>query len=370
MELQNQLKGAVAAQAAAMYHMLQKRILTLLSMILCLFVFSTAAIAADLPIAPDTTGAVADDVPDATLIDAGLDDPASDPTDGLYITPWIPFPGELTLTQNEELGNVIEGLVASKDPNVVLSVMPQVQAITAEDARIVTADLEPTEDTTPVGTGMIVQWSSQDAQSAVILVRGDCTGSGMLSVTQLVRMSEAYAGKRTLEGPYLAAVDFTNTGTVALTDLVKEAKMWREQQIGISDAEKQEIIDAAVALQTSGGTYKADAYDVVLLHAGDVIYGMLPGQSAFYTDLATVESCDGSYVEMYRKLQMLPHAEYGYRTQLGAYEVKEDMWVATGICLANSVIDGVEAGPGGGTQYVIPDYEQVLELTETVDLHE
>lgn len=368
-----------------MYHMLQKRILALLSAILCLFVFSTAAAAAELPIAPDT--------PEPTLIAAELDDIATedDPTDIPVIAPApapddtameddstdvpviAPAPTTLTLTQNEELGNVIEGLVATTDPNIVLDVTPQVQVITAENARICTTDLQPADDSTPVGTGMIVQWSteSEDSASAVIIVTGDCTGSGMLSVTQLVRLSEVYAGKRTLEGPYLVAVDFTNNGSVDLTDLVREAEMWREQQTGsITDAEKQEIIDAAVALQTSGGTYKADAFDVVRLSAGDTVYGMLPGQSAFYTDLATVESCDGSYVKMYEKLQMLPHAEYGYRTQLGAYTVKEDMWVATGICLANSVIDGVEAGPGGGTQYVIPDYEQVLELTETVDLHE
>lgn len=138
----------------------------------------------------------------------------------------------------------------------------------------------------------------------------------------------------------------------------------------ISDSDKQSIIDQAVSLQTDGGTYQADEFSVIQLKKGDKIYGMLPGQSAFYTDKATVDSCGGSYVTMYEKLQMLPHAEYGYRTQVGTYEVLEDMWVATGKCLVNKEIGGVTAGDGGGVQYVIPDFETKLKNVETTDLHE
>jgi hypothetical protein len=135
-------------------------------------------------------------------------------------------------------------------------------------------------------------------------------------------------------------------------------------------SEEQAIIDQAVTLQTEGDTYEADDFDVTELKKGDQIYGMLPGQSAFYTSQATVEEAGGSYIKLYNLLQMLPHPEYGYRTQLGTYEVQEDMWVATGLCLVNSEVSGQFTGDGGGAQFVVPDYATSLKLISTEDLHE
>ncbi len=138
----------------------------------------------------------------------------------------------------------------------------------------------------------------------------------------------------------------------------------------IPDAEKQAIIDEAIAIQTDGGTYQADEYSVIQLKKGDKIYGMMPGQSAFYTDKATVDKAEGSYVKLYEMLQISPHPEFGYRTQIATYEVLKDMWVATGKCLANSEVSGKPTGAGGGEQFVVPDYETSLKNIETVDMHE
>lgn len=139
---------------------------------------------------------------------------------------------------------------------------------------------------------------------------------------------------------------------------------------GLTADEEEAIINQAVSLQTEGDTYEADSFDVTQLKKGDQIYGMLPGQSAFYTNQATVEQAGGSYVKMYQLLQMLPHPEYSYRTQLGTYEVQEDMWVATGLCLVNSQVSGQFTGDGGGAQFVVPDYATQLKLISTEDLHE
>lgn len=278
----------------------------------------------------------------------------------------------LTCEMNDTLGSLaITGLEASADPITVEAFLPLAVPVTGADVGVITAGGDACEQIDPVGTGMLATWGVDGrVESAVIIVAGDCTGTGSAGITQLVRMVAAFNDEDPLEGAYLLAADFTGDGRISLTDLTREAALIRAQTDGITEAEKQQIVDAAVALQTSGGTYQADTFDVVELREGDTIFGMLPGQSAFYTDLATVEECGGSYLKMYDKLQMLPHPEFGYREQLGVYTVKTDMWVATGLCLANSVIDGQEAGAGGGTQYVIPDYEQVLELTDTVDLHE
>jgi hypothetical protein len=143
---------------------------------------------------------------------------------------------------------------------------------------------------------------------------------------------------------------------------------------GIAEKDKQSIINAAVSYQTGGGTYSADSYEVVKLSQGDLIYGLLPGQSVFYTDKSTIDEGKGSYKTLYGLLQIRPHPVYGYRTKLGKYEVLADMFVAAGKCLANKTIT-VEGkteslGNGNGFQYVVFDYQSKLKMLEETDLHE
>jgi hypothetical protein len=142
----------------------------------------------------------------------------------------------------------------------------------------------------------------------------------------------------------------------------------------ISESEKKAITDAAVSYQTQGQVYSADTYQVVKLKKGDMIYGMLPGQTPFYTDQATVDAGKESYKTLYSLLQIRPHPVYGYRTQLGRYEVLTDMNVASGKCLANKAIT-IEGktetlGDGGGFQYVIIEFKDKVKLVDQSELHE
>lgn len=282
--------------------------------------------------------------------------------------------GALILTESsaQDIGLVIRGLDAGTKPIPAETLLGLLREATANDAVFV--DPESGEEVaagTPAGTGLVAKWTDEEgaACTAQMLVRGDVLGTGVVNLSQLTRMAAAMSDADTLDGVYLAAALLSGEGdSVGITDLAMEASLYTYvPAIGAEAA--QEIADAAVAMQTDGGTYSADVFHAVQLKAGDIIYGMLPGQSSFYTDLATVEICDGSYVEMYRRLQMLPHPEFGYREQLGEYKVLEDTWVASGFCLANSEIDGTWAGPGGGLQYVIADYETALELVATHDLN-
>jgi hypothetical protein len=143
---------------------------------------------------------------------------------------------------------------------------------------------------------------------------------------------------------------------------------------GITEQDKQTIINTAVSYQTQDGVYSADSYEVVKLNKGDTIYGMLPGQSVFYINQSTVDEGKGSYKTLYNLLQIRPHPIYGYRTKLGKYEVLTDIYVAAGKCLANKTItiDGKTEtlGNGGGFQYVVMDYQSILKMLEESDLHE
>jgi hypothetical protein len=143
---------------------------------------------------------------------------------------------------------------------------------------------------------------------------------------------------------------------------------------GITDQEKQALIDRTVSYQTEGNVYHADSYEVIELKKGNIIYGMLPGQSVFYTDQATVDAGRGSYKTLYQLMQIRPHPVYGYRTKVGKYEVLEDFYVTAGTCRANREItmDGKteNLGEGGGYQYVIFEFEQKLKLDEEIGLQE
>jgi len=158
----------------------------------------------------------------------------------------------------------------------------------------------------------------------------------------------------------------------ALLLLVVISGCWQAQDIAEQD--RQNIIATAVSYQTDGGVYKADSYEVVKLTKGEIIYGMLPGQSVFYGDQATIDKAKGSYKILYNLFQVRPHPIYGYRTKLGKYEVLEDMYIAAGKCLANKTItvDGKTEvlGDGGGFQYVILDYSSKVKLLEETNLHE
>jgi hypothetical protein len=142
----------------------------------------------------------------------------------------------------------------------------------------------------------------------------------------------------------------------------------------IAGKDKQALISAAVAYQTEDGIYSADSYKIVNLKKGDIIFGMLPGQSVFYTDEATIKAGKGSYKTLYSLMQVRPHPVYGYRTKLGTYEVLSDMDVPAGKCLANKTvtIDGKTEilGDGGGFQYVVFDFSDRLKLLEESNLHE
>lgn len=278
----------------------------------------------------------------------------------------------LTLDNTDTAGPVIRGLWAGTTPIPNSTLLGLLREATAENAAFVDADTgEELPPDAPAATGCTARWTDENgSHDAALVVMGDVLGTGTIGLSQLTRVAAAlYKEGSSLEGAYYLAGCVSGGGTLSLTDLVAEAQMYTDTP-SISAAEQARIIGEAVALQTSGGSYKADVFTVTELHKGDVIFGMLPGQSAFYTDMATVEACGGSYLQMYARLQMLPHPEFGYREELGSYTVLEDTWAACGYCLANEEIGGVFAGNGGGFQYVIPDYETILELTDTADLHE
>jgi filamentous hemagglutinin len=77
-----------------------------------------------------------------------------------------------------------------------------------------------------------------------------------------------------------------------------------------------------------------------------------------------LDASGGSREALFKSLQVAPHKEFGFRPQVGIYEVQKDLSkIPTGIVKANT-----ELGPGGGDQFWIRDYSKVLKLVKVIDL--
>lgn len=109
--------------------------------------------------------------------------------------------------------------------------------------------------------------------------------------------------------------------------------------------------------------YAADLWERVTIPAGQKVYGGIPGQSSYYTSLETLINGNYSRTSIFQSLQVSPHPEFGYRPQIGVYEVLNDITIPSGIVKENPLL-----GPGGATQYFIKDYRDNLQLIDKIDL--
>ena len=127
-------------------------------------------------------------------------------------------------------------------------------------------------------------------------------------------------------------------------------------------AEVHPDILAAQQDQINSG-YNPDLWAMTTVPKGSLVYGGLPGQSAYYTTEQTL--LDGSFdsATIFDSLQVAPHPEFGYRPEMGVYQVLEDAQVPTGQALANSQI-----GTGGAQQYFFGNYGQQLQLVGRIPL--
>ncbi len=116
--------------------------------------------------------------------------------------------------------------------------------------------------------------------------------------------------------------------------------------------------------QISGG-YLPDTWEMTTLHKGDIIYGGLPGQSNYYTNIDSALASEGDNAALGRILQVEPHPIRGYRPNIGEYVVTKDIRVPGGVIRANPTL-----GPGGMQQYFVNDYSNALNLNNDYGLEE
>jgi len=106
-----------------------------------------------------------------------------------------------------------------------------------------------------------------------------------------------------------------------------------------------------------------DTWGRTALAKGSIIYGGYPGQSPFYTDSATVKASNLNAKSLFQSLQVSPHPVRGYRPQVQAYRVLNDIDVPSASALANP-----QFGPGGGAQFYMENFSNRLAPIRTFNL--
>lgn len=107
-----------------------------------------------------------------------------------------------------------------------------------------------------------------------------------------------------------------------------------------------------------------DAWGFTSLQKGQLVYGGSPGQSAFYTDFATVKASGLNAESLFKSLQVAPHPVYGYRPGVQAYRLNQSIRIPAGQTLANP-----QLGTGGGNQFFIRNFGKYLDPVRQFDLN-
>ena len=172
------------------------------------------------------------------------------------------------------------------------------------------------------------------------------------------------AGSLRVGGSILSASEFTK--------LAKSTASGPASKIHITEAVSQDVQNGVArpaggvkAAKTASQTARAlqgnekypgvDRFRDITLRKGKIVYGGVPGQTAFYTTESGLARANGSRSVLFQGLQVVKNPKHGYRAGVMAYEVLEDTPAAFARTLANP-----QHGPGGLPQIVIPDYETVL----------
>lgn len=112
-------------------------------------------------------------------------------------------------------------------------------------------------------------------------------------------------------------------------------------------------IQEAVANQTGGIGYNADAWAMTRLEPGMRIYKMMPSNGAYYFNYEGYREFSHTPAAMYGGLQVRVSKRFPMRVVVVEYEIVSAISVPTCRCEANN-----DYGCGGAVQYYIDDAQR------------
>ncbi len=212
-------------------------------------------------------------------------------------------------------------------------------AMSVKDGTVQYIDVLTSDDPQISGDALGRLWFN--ASEGVVIGRG-CE-------TAFAKVNELLKGGRLADDIIINSSGQANSGCAVRSRVMANI---RESQAARA-ASNIDVLFAKEAQLQAG--YAFDAWSMTSLSAGSIVYGGIPGQSAFYTDAATVIASGGSRTSLFQSLQVAPNPLRGYRPAVNMYQVMSDIRVPTGAALSNPAL-----GPGGGTQFFISNYSQRL----------
>lgn len=108
-----------------------------------------------------------------------------------------------------------------------------------------------------------------------------------------------------------------------------------------------------------------DDWATATIPEGSELYGGLPGQSEYYSIKQTLIDADTLKVPYWESLQVRAHPTFGYRPDVGVFNLNKTITVAIARTLANT-----QYGDGGAWQIYVEDYETDLTALDTITLKE
>jgi hypothetical protein len=123
------------------------------------------------------------------------------------------------------------------------------------------------------------------------------------------------------------------------------------------------LLNTVKGWQGSGDYPGVDEWAIATIPAGLDLYGGLPGQSEYYTIAETLTEADTMKVAYWESLQVKAHPNFGYRSDVGIFDVNATTTVAIARTLANP-----QYGAGGAWQIYVENFGTDLTALDTIAL--
>lgn len=123
------------------------------------------------------------------------------------------------------------------------------------------------------------------------------------------------------------------------------------------------LLNTVEGWQGSGDYPGVDDWAIATIPAGVDLYGGLPGQSEYYTIDQTLIDADTMQVAYWESLQVKAHPTFGYRPDVGIFDLNQTTTVAIARTLANP-----QYGNGGAWQIYVENYDTDLTILDTIPL--
>lgn len=182
--------------------------------------------------------------PRPTMSPPVADEPTSGPSAGPTMEPTqnpvSPIPGspiDFEIAENPTVGgDALEGIAidTSTGTTPTIADLRTYSNLPAGSEMVVTTpDGASVAWDTPVSTGQIVTVRNEAGDiisQSTVVVKGDVLGTGHINLSQVVRLAAAFRGTDPLSGAFLAAGQWTDTGStgISLSDMVNEAQIYND----------------------------------------------------------------------------------------------------------------------------------------------